>query len=237
MLLNEIYTILLKFHIGKGIRLNKRTFLFIFLSVFLLGACEANTKKEEPQTAAYQDEFTRQFITSQEETEEGYYTFKSITDGYTMLFPVNAIMDGSYYQKRFSEFEIFQIGEINEKENHSYFIIGDYYDRGATWRIDANLSILIGSEQSLTPESFEKYTVGKNDVYYAEFRDDINENENGYYWVFLCYVKDQESDKALSLTYNSTCLSETEKCNLNVDEERERAKKIFHSVRFINQDE
>ena len=49
---------------------------------------------------------------------------------------------------------------------------------------------------------------------------------------FLGYIKSRTSDQAIGLEYSSTCLSETEECKLKLVQERERAKKIFHSVRF-----
>lgn len=192
----------------------------------------ANSSKEEIQTAALQDDFTKEFISSKEETEEGYYTFESGVSGYTMLYPVNAVMDQTYYQYRDTKYEAILFGEERKEENYSYSVVGHFDDREATEWIEGNLELLIGSEKSITPEDFEKYKIEDNDIYFAEYRRNINDSENGYYITFLGYVKSRTSDKAISLDYSSTCMSKTEKCKLKLDQERERAKKIFHSVRF-----
>ncbi|UHA58891.1 hypothetical protein KDJ21_018965 [Metabacillus litoralis] len=60
---------------------------------------EADTK-ELPNTAAFQDEFTRSLLDSPEEVKEGYYLFKSKTGGYSMLWPKNAVTDGPPFYQR-----------------------------------------------------------------------------------------------------------------------------------------
>ncbi|WP_332651858.1 hypothetical protein, partial [Lysinibacillus sp. 54212] len=191
-----------------------------------------NSKEKEPQTLALQDEFTSRFLTSSKEVQDGYYELKSGIDGYTLLFPVNATLDQTFYQYRDQEYEAIYFWEDREKENYGYFVKGRFEDRKITQLIDSNLDLLIGSEKSLAPEDFEKYEIEENDVYFAEFKQNIIDNEKGYYLHFLGYVKSQTSDKAIALSYSSTCISETEECKLKLDQERERAKKIFHSVRF-----
>ena len=51
-----------------------------------------------PDTVALQDDFTREFIASPEEVEEGYYLFESKTGGYTMWYPKNAKLDQTFYK-------------------------------------------------------------------------------------------------------------------------------------------
>ncbi|WP_332651856.1 hypothetical protein [Lysinibacillus sp. 54212] len=221
--------------------MKKRYLLFLFAATLSIGGCGSmntngnsgsSSKEKEQQTLALQDEFTKEFIPSTKETEEGYYTFESGVGGYTMLYPVNAVMDQTYYQYRDQDYEAIYFGEDREAENYGYSVIGHFDDQEATEWIEENLELLIGSEKSLTPEDFEKYQIEDNDIYFADFKQDINDNENGYYLHFLGYVKSQTSDKALGLTYSSTCISETAECKLDLIQERERAKKIFHSVRF-----
>ena len=229
----------------RSIMLAKRYLPFLFAATLLIGGCgttktngnsdpnsSANLKEEDVQTAALQDDFTKEFIPSVEEAEEGYYTFESGVGGYTMLYPVNAVMDQTYYQYRDQEYEAIFFGEGREKENYGYSIVGHFDDREATELIEGNLELLIGSEKSIIPEDFEKYKIEDNDIYFAEYRRNINDSGNSYYFTFLAYIKSRNSDKAIGLDYSSACLSKTEECKLKLDQERERAKKIFHSVRF-----
>ncbi len=191
-----------------------------------------NSKEKEVQTAALQDEFTKEFIPSTKETEEGYYTFESGVGGYTMLYPVNAVMDQTFYQYRDQDYEVIYFWEDREDENYGYFVTGRFEEGKFTQLIDSNLDLMIGSEKLVTPADFENYSVEDNDIYFADFRQNINDDKNGFYFTFLGYIKSQTSEKAISLEYSSTCLSNTEECKLNLDQERERAKKIFHSIRF-----
>ncbi|MGM9949957.1 MAG: hypothetical protein ACI33P_07505 [Lysinibacillus sp.] len=223
----------------------KRYLPFLFAATLLIGGCgtmktndnsdtnsSTNSNEEEVQTAALQDDFTKEFIPSTEETEEGYYTFESGVGGYTMLYPVNAVMDQTYYQYRGKNYEAIYFGESRDEENYGYSVRGNFDDREATEWIEENLDLLIGSEKSLAPADFEKYTVEDNDIYFVEYTQNINEKENGFTYHFLSYVNSQTSNKAMAISYSSSCRSETEKCNLDLAQERERAKKIFHSIRF-----
>ena len=223
----------------------KRYLPFLFAATLLIGGCgtmktndnsdtnsTTNAQVEEVQTAALQDDFTKEFIPSTEEVEEGYYTFESGVGGYTMLYPVNAVMDQTYYQYQGQDNEVIYFWEDREVENYGYSVVGNYEDRKITQLIDANLDLLIGSTDLLTPQDFEKYTKEDNDIYFAEYRQNINKDKNGFYLHFLGYIKSQTTDKAIRLEYSSTCISKTEECHLDLAQERERAKKIFHSVRF-----
>ncbi|KPB04291.1 hypothetical protein AAV98_12875, partial [Bacillus sp. CHD6a] len=67
--------------------------------VTILVGCGMQNKEDVPDTVAFQDEFTKDFLQSSEEVVEGHYLFKSRTDGYTVLFPVNASMDKAVYER------------------------------------------------------------------------------------------------------------------------------------------
>ena len=191
------------------------------------------SKEEEVQTAALQDEFTKEFIPSAEETEEGYYTFESGIGGYTMLYPINATMDQTYYQYKGQSYEAIYFSETQEENNYGYSVRGRFEDRTITQWVESNLDLLIGSTDSITVEDFEKYTVNDNDVYFAEYTQEISEEEDGFTYHFLSYVKSQANNKAMSISYSSSCMNEKEECALNLDQERDRAKKIFHSIKFV----
>ncbi|MDL4840514.1 hypothetical protein QQS35_08660, partial [Aquibacillus sp. LR5S19] len=64
----------------------------LVIILVILGGCQLK-EAQLPETKAFQDEFTREFMDSTEEVKDGYYLFRSKTDGYTMLFPENAEMD------------------------------------------------------------------------------------------------------------------------------------------------
>ncbi|WP_141233238.1 hypothetical protein [Terribacillus saccharophilus] len=85
-----------------------KLFVALFMTIFVLGGCAMNNENESksssgkkaeefPEVAAYQDEFTREFMESTKPTKEGYYPFLSKTDAYKMDFPENmTISERSY---------------------------------------------------------------------------------------------------------------------------------------------
>src|SRR5690625_5638329 len=108
----------------------KRWLLPLSLVLLLIGGCNQDLQdadpKDLPDTIAMQDEFTREFMASAEEEEEGYYLFESKTGGYTMLYPVNSKQSRSYYEKANDSFEALHFGEGKESANVPYFIQSTY---------------------------------------------------------------------------------------------------------------
>src|SRR5690625_330531 len=103
-----------------------RTILLMLLVLLLLGGCKDIKNNEDlknanpkdiPDTTAMQDDFTRDYMASAEEEEEGYYLFESKTGGYTMLYPVNSNLDDIYYQKRHDSYEALHFGESKESSD------------------------------------------------------------------------------------------------------------------------
>ncbi|MBD1221847.1 hypothetical protein [Virgibacillus halodenitrificans] len=85
---------------------------------------EKSTKPAEmsvedlPDVRAFQDEFTREFLQSTEETREGYYPFLSGTEAYKMDFPANGEISEKSYSIKEKGFESFFIG-INQSKNEA----------------------------------------------------------------------------------------------------------------------
>src|SRR5690625_3957639 len=113
----------------------KRLILLMFLVLLLMGGCK-NMKnnqdlqeadpKDLPDTIAMQDDFTRDFMASAEEEEEGYYLFESKTGGYTMLYPVNSKLDDIYYQKRHDSYEALHFGASKERSDVTCYALATY---------------------------------------------------------------------------------------------------------------
>ena len=61
---------------------------------------------------------------------------------------------------------------------------------------------------------------------------EINDNKNGFFYNFFSFVKDQDSNKAMSIIYGANCLEENQKCSRDMEKERKKAEKIIHSIRF-----
>src|SRR5690625_7503619 len=82
-----------------------RWLVLLFIITIPLGGCQMETEEKYegnsetlPKGKAFEDDFTREFIASEKEVEDGYYEFKSKTGMYTMLLLRNAIMTKMVYQ-------------------------------------------------------------------------------------------------------------------------------------------
>ena len=77
--------------------------ILVFLIIVMTIGCSSNKEmgKDEimevkpsklPKVEAFQDEYTRKYMYSTKEVEEGYYLFESDTKKYTMNFPENGVV-------------------------------------------------------------------------------------------------------------------------------------------------
>ena len=74
--------------------------LFI-VSFIMIGVIFAVNKWTTPDTPAFQDGFTREFLLKDGEAPEGFHLFESGTGKYTMIFPANYVVEeSSYYRKK-----------------------------------------------------------------------------------------------------------------------------------------
>src|SRR5690625_335472 len=68
--------------------------------ILLIGGFFMMKKWNTPNTPAFQDEFTKQFLNAKAETPKGFHLFESWTFKYTILYPEDYVMvDGNYYRK------------------------------------------------------------------------------------------------------------------------------------------
>ena len=76
----------------------KRSIALILILFILLVGCQKELKPSEmnhndlPDERAFQDEFTRDFLQSIDETRPGYYPFLSRTGKYNMDFPASGVI-------------------------------------------------------------------------------------------------------------------------------------------------
>src|SRR5699024_3922117 len=90
--------------------------ILIFLMI-LLGGCQIGKEvkpselhpNDLPDERAFQDEFTREFLQSVEETRPGYYAFLSKTGKYEMDFPAGGIISKPAYEIRNRSFEYLDV--------------------------------------------------------------------------------------------------------------------------------
>ncbi|UTR16155.1 hypothetical protein MM221_06235 [Salipaludibacillus sp. LMS25] len=195
-------------------------FIHMMLLMVIMGGCDDNV----PDTRAFQDEFTREFMQSTAETEEGYYTFESGTGGYTMLFPVDATLDEGYYYKQGDVIE--NISFANDKKEDYNFSSGariKYDSRSVNEHIDINLKSL--SRRVSYEGEYDTIQQEEKTIYYSK-----NQIDNTYYFFGL--VKSELNHKAVSYVYTVPCSSEDEKCIDDISQEEDLIMKMMSSINF-----
>lgn len=204
---------------GWDFGLMKRFLFILILIPILLGGCgglepannenyqnekEKFTNKDElPKTEAFQHEFTREFLVSTEEVEEGYYLFESKTGGYQMLFPINATVDGGrfYSKSEDNTLETVHISGSYGNENINYYIKIRYEKGNYTNKIDSNLNLI--SKLYDYEGDFEEYTVAGKSIYFGEYVLDTDDIVEGFFFMFFSLYK---ISKHRSRNFNIICV-------------------------------
>ncbi|MGX1191643.1 hypothetical protein [Metabacillus sp. SLBN-84] len=213
----------------------KKIILLVTIVLGITSGCGMNSEQGNgrenqesfPETRAFKDEFTRGFMKLTEETEEGYYTFESRTEAYSMLFPVNAIISDIEYDVDGDSFEAFSIGEDKEEENYSYYIKVIFEDRKTTNNISAKLNVL--SDMAGYKGEYRKETGKGYDVYYAA-KEEVSFGKKAV--THLAYIGDTGTDKAISLNFNGGCTDKEKPCGLDSKNVNESFEKIVESLIF-----
>ena len=189
-------------------------------------------EKELPNTAAFQDEFTRSLLDSSEEVEEGHYLLESETGGYSMLWPKNAVTDGPpFYQRTKDSFEKIIFYETNEKENYRYSFSTTYSTYGESV-IDSSLGIL--SDSVRYNGEYEKIETDNARIYYAKSQAKLTHSTS---YRFFAYITSKESQKGLEYVFSAQCLDDSlSNCDIDIEKEEEKALHYMKSVKF-NKDE
>jgi hypothetical protein len=182
-----------------------------------------------PDTVAFQDEFTREFMDSTEEVEDGYYLFRSQTDGYTMLFPKNGKLSQKANEVQGDFFETISFGNKSEEGHISFFHKITFEDKPTTKNIDINLEILSSSVGY--NGDYEHFENEKNSYYFAT---DTYESDKKEYYRYFGYIKSKNNDKGIEFLIDSTCSNVDIKCNLGSNEQVEYALKLMKSVEFTD---
>src|SRR5699024_6822062 len=127
-----------------------KNYLIGFIVIILLGGCGIMEKdiasmdsKDLPDVPAFQDEFTREFMSSIDEVSDGYYLFHSKTGGYTLPFPEDAHIDQIHYEKVKDHYEGIKFGSDSERiTGESYTVYVTYENPTKPDEPDIQLSLV-----------------------------------------------------------------------------------------------
>ena len=204
--------------------------------IILLGGCQADkdetsTNPSEidkdglPDVHAFEDEFTRKFLQSTEETEEGFYPFVSKTKKYEMDFPGGGVIDDRAFSINEKDYEEVHIS-IEDDTGFGMDVI--YYSDDTKELLKENLNAF--KKRLGYDGGFEKLKQNNRTLYYAHYQGQGFDN-------YIGYVLSGKGDGGIELNLEIDCRDKKKKaCKENKQSNKERAMKWMESVQFINQD-
>src|SRR5690625_2927669 len=216
----------------------KRTILLMFLVLLLMGGCKDMKNNQDlqdadpedlPDTIAMQDDFTREFMASAEEEEEGYYLFESKTDGYTMLYPINSKLDDIYYEKVNDSYEALHFCESKESSNVAYVIRSIYKQGENTNNIELYLTLL--SDSLDYDGEYEEIELDDKVIYFARKSEKVNSKVNNAF-DFFGYIKSKDSNQGVRYIYAVTCFDDNDDCDYDFDAIEVEVKQLMKSIKF-----
>ncbi|MGD6817080.1 hypothetical protein ACQCVE_08445 [Metabacillus sp. 113a] len=201
----------------------------IIFSLFMNVGCGISKNPDErivqERTAAEKDHFTKGYLFSSKETEDGYHLFKSKTGGYTMLFPVDAIISKEFNEQRETSYETIVYGA--ERKETKIMADATYENKPETQDVEANLDLL-SNTSGYTGEYEELKEEGKR-IYYASEESEI---EGTMSYNYFGFIKSADSNQALEFIYNVSCKKADNACQSAEAEHEKTALKIMKSVTF-----
>ncbi|WP_336883191.1 hypothetical protein [Priestia koreensis] len=212
----------------------------LLVSTLLLGGCQAKSnahgqgeqkpsemKKEDlPKTRAFQDSFTRTFLTSTKEVKKGYYPFESKTKRYTMDFPTGGIVSDIDYQQKKNDFEFLLAGISYEDQSGGSLDLT--YDSGIVNKNVKYELFALKAKASGTTE-FKKMNIENKIVYWMPV------NLSDGYYTYTGYIHPKGKNGGVEVIYSSKCQSENGICkSFNVDTAQSRFMSIIRSVKFTD---
>lgn len=183
-----------------------------------------------PDLPAFQDDFTREFMGSTDEIEEGFYLFQSKTGKYTMMYPANAKMQRPYYGFTGENYEKLRYAGGNEEVTGATYTVDlSFKHNKDTIRLDTHLSVV--SMGVRYEGDFEKIETEDLEIYFAKNTIPVDGERIGSY-NFFGVVKSKESNKTLNYNYMVYCDRDAKSCNYDIEGIEKHVKKLMKSVMF-----
>ena len=207
-----------------------RPIALILIFFTLLTGCQKELKPSEmnpndlPDERAFEDEFTREFLQSAEETRPGYYPFLSKTGKYKMDFPAGGVITKQPYTLKKSNFEFLSIGILNPDESEARISL-TYYSENQKDKLDLHLNQFQGRiGKDIDFEAIEKDNAT---IFYSNFQ---RNNFNNY----VAYIQRNNESGGIELLYSNRCVT-SNGCNED-GAQRKAINDWIESVEFIKDD-
>ncbi|GAA0310560.1 hypothetical protein GGQ92_001629 [Gracilibacillus halotolerans] len=177
--------------------------LILMLLITMLSGCQIGKDvkpsemdpKDLPDERAFQDEFTREFLQSVEETKPGYYPFLSKTGKYKMDFPAGGLIDKFGYTINKTYFEFLDVG-IKYPDQTGANLTISYNRENKMDNIENHLRWFQGRLGE--PYDLEKYEEKTYNFYYTGF-------ERSGFSYQVAYIQNKKVAGGIELIYFTEC--------------------------------
>ncbi|WP_054712752.1 hypothetical protein [Bacillus sp. JCM 19041] len=191
---------------------------------------EENGNNEEPTESlglAAEDEFTREFLVSTEEEEEGFYRMRGELGGFEMLMPKDAELGEMFHQTEEDAVERMTYFQ-NDGENGTNVTTHFYYHNEFSGASRESYLKAFANEMDFGNE-FELTELDNKQSYTGETERSINGKR---VLVYIAYIFSSENKEAISIEYNVVCRGNDDACDIDDIKERETFNKIINSIEF-----
>ncbi|RDW15836.1 hypothetical protein CWR48_19115 [Oceanobacillus arenosus] len=178
---------------------------------------------ELPDVRAFEDEFTRGFLQSTEESRPGYYPFLSGTGKYVMDFPAGGVVGEDSYAIKEEDYEGLSIGVDNDNGTGSYFKL-NYDSLDEKGQEDTILDMI--NHQFNGELEFDKFTSGNSTLYLSYFEDDET------YYGYAGFLQNEVANGGIRIIYETECIGGKEACEGINAENKDIMKQLIESIHF-----
>jgi len=214
----------------------------IFLVLLVIGGMYAVEKWNTPDTPAFNDKFTKEFLIKDAKTPEGFHMLESGTKKYSILVPDDYVMiQESYYRKKgigakAPDTENIYITKYDVSPEKDGIIKGIklFLNPNANIRVQTRLEKLL--EDISAPSDKEIKTIKDEDktVYFADniHNFEFEDGTSTYYYLYAL-VADNHSKQAISIELRHACFdSDKRDCEIDFNKEKNMGIKMLESVVF-----
>ncbi|TDL30935.1 hypothetical protein E2R51_16565 [Jeotgalibacillus sp. S-D1] len=184
-----------------------------------------------PKARVFQDPFTRQFVQSSQEVEQGYYLFESGTRKFEMMIPGEAVMDGIGYS-------------LEGNNDYESFLLYIYHPDGSLSHlqitfISINDARFIQDYLKITQShageelAFNKTEMEDRDLYFAPAQPNIliDLQRIGY----VAYLQNRAGTGGIQIYYDTFCdKGNAVSCEELKAEEKKKIQKLIFSIKFLS---
>lgn len=213
------------------------------LIILAIGGFKVMSSFNEPNTPAFKDKFTKQFLNEDAETPEGFHLFESGTGKYTILFPEDYKMDKVSYYKKGSKLSkepntenVYMDEEgFSPEENAKYKEVNLFLHPGGNVLVDSRINVMLKDIGAPEDTEVDIYEDENKTVYYVEYVRNFHADNGSVdrIYDFHGFIAHNHSKQALYYEQRSKCFDyDTKECGIDFDVEKEMGLEMMKSVTF-----